>query len=315
MGMRRRWKNYTKCYSIMELIRKFFFKYIHDNWNIGIADIGDDLSPLNIKWMKHEYKDRCFADPFFVEKTKDAYIILVEELVRDARKGRLARLTVDIEDCRLLKNETILDLPTHLSFPNPIVVDEKTYIYPENGASGNTKYYEYDTLLRNPQLLSNLPLTDAVIYRHEDKYYLLYTLGKECNGNVLHVAVADSAFGEYKPIQEITFADNVARRAGNVFQWKGRSISPAQVNNNHYGEGASFQEIAIENGLVSLREIKRIFPSWHEYDKAFHTYNVLDNKVVIDGVRIGWPKISRIYRKLLNYYAIWKIGEPVYIVD
>ena len=232
---------------------------------------------------------------------KEAYIILVEELIRDERKGRLARLTVDIEDCRLLKNETILDLPTHLSFPNLIIVDEKTYIYPENGASGHTTYYEYDTILRSPRLLSNLPMKDAVIYRHEDKSYLLYTLEKDCNGNVLHVAVADNAFDEYKPIQEITFADNVARRAGNVFQWKGRLISPAQVNNNRYGEGISFQEIAIENGLVSLREIKRIFPSWNEYDKAFHTYNVLGNKVVIDGVRISWPKISRIYRKLRKY--------------
>lgn len=282
----------------MGLIRKFLFKYIHDNWNIAIADIGDDLTPLNIKWMKHDYKDRWFGDPFFVGKTKDDYIILVEEFIRDVRKGRLARLTVDIEDFRLLKNETILDLPTHLSFPNPIVVNEKTYIYPENGASGHTTYYEYDTILRSPRLLSNLPLADAVIYRHEDKFYLLYTLGKECNGNVLHVAVADSAFGEYKPIQEITFADSVARRAGNVFQWEGRSISPAQVNNNRYGEGISFQEITIENGLVSLREIKRIFPSWNEYDKAFHTYNVMGNKVVIDGARIGWPKISSIYRKL-----------------
>lgn len=290
----------------MGLIQKFLFKYIHDNWNIAIADIGDDLSPLNIKWMKHEYKDRWFADPFFVGKTKDAYIILVEEFVRDARKGRLARLTVDIEDCRLLKNETILDLPTRLSFPNIIIVDEKTYIYPENAPSGNTKYYEYDTILRSPRLLSDLPLIDPVIYRHEDKFYLLYTLVKDCNGNVLHVAVADSVFGEYKPIQEITFADNVARRAGNVFQWKGRSISPAQVNNNRYGEGISFQEIAIENGLVSLREIKRIFPSWHEYDKAFHTYNVSGNKVVIDGVRIGWPTISRSYTKLRNTCTIRK---------
>lgn len=285
----------------MGLIRKFLFKYIHDSWNIGIADIGDDLSPLNIKWMKHDYKDRWFGDPFFIGQTKDAYLILVEEFFRDNRKGRLARLTVDKEDCRLLKNETILDLPTHLSFPNPIIVDGKTYIYPENGASGHTSYYEYDTILRDPRLLSDLPMRDAVIFRHEDQFYMFYTIGKGCNGNVLHVSMADSVFGEYKPIQEITFSDNVARRAGSVFQWKGRLISPAQVCNNRYGDGVSFQEIAIENGLVSLREIKRIFPSWPEYNIAFNTYNVLGNKVVIDGARIAWPRISRIYRKLRNY--------------
>lgn len=282
----------------MGLIQKFLFKYIHDNWNIAIADVGDDLSPLNIKWMKHEYRDRWFADPFFVGKTKDAYIILVEEYVRDDHKGRLARLTVDKKECRLLKNETILDLPTHLSFPNPIVIDGKTYVYPENGASGDTKYYEYDTVLKNPKLLSNLPLADAVIYKYDNQFYLLYTMGKGCNGNVLHVAVADNAFGEYEPIQEITFADNIARRAGNVFLWNGLIISPAQVNNNRYGEGISLQEIKIENGLVSLQEIKRIFPFWHDYDKAFHTYNVLDNKVVLDGVRIGWPIIRKIYMRI-----------------
>ena len=171
----------------MSIIKKILRKYVYQDWNITIAEMNDDLSLKNIRWMKHSYNDRWFADPFIIGDTENAFIVLVEEYMHTTKLGRISRLTVSKKDCTLLKNETILDLNTHLSFPNPIVVDGKTYIYPENGAAGSTKYYAYGEELKLEGVLSELPLADATITEINEHYYIFATFGEGCNGNILQV--------------------------------------------------------------------------------------------------------------------------------
>jgi len=283
------------------LIRRFLFKYIYQQWNIAIADIGEQFIPKNIKWMKHDYTDRWFADPFIIEETDEYYIVLVEECMRDTQKGRLARLTLSKEDFRLVKNETILDLSTHLSFPNYIDVEGRTYVYPENASSGNTCYYEYGSELHNPKEFSNLPLADAVIFKNADSFYLLYTMGENCNGSRLNVSISKEPLNGYEMFQEVTFNDNIARRAGNVFKWEGRLISPAQVCNQNYGEGVSLQDLTFEHGKINLKEITRMPPPSRDYPKGFHTYNVHGDKVIIDGYRYGSNLLHSIYFSIRKY--------------
>lgn len=283
----------------MRIIRKILQRYVLQDWNIAIAKRNDDLSLKNIRWMKHNYNDRWFADPFIIDDTGDAYIILVEEYMHATRIGRLARLTVSKKDCCLLKNETILDIETHLSFPNPIIVDGKVYIYPENGAAGNTKYYAYGKNLKQEGVCSEFPLADATIVEIKGRYYILATVGEECNGNNLRVYKSNAPLSGYMECQQIRFYDNIARRAGNVFEWKGQLISPAQVCNNYYGEGVSLQALEENNGQISLKEIKRMMPPTKDYPEGFHTYNVYkDNVVVIDGYRYGSKFLHNLYFKI-----------------
>lgn len=277
------------------LLNRLLFKFIHQQWNIAIAERDSNLRLKNIHWIKRSYSDRWFADPFLINELPDSYVVLVEEFMRDSKKGRLARLTISKDDYKILSNETILDLPTHLSFPNPICVEGKMYIYPENGQSGKTLYYEYGETLHNPQELSPLPLADTVIYKKDSTYYMLYTIGKECNGNVLHVACSDMPFGNYKHIQEIKFSDNIARRAGNVFEHDGRILSPAQVCNHKYGEGISLQEVIFNEDELQFKETIRFKPPTKEYPEGFHTYNVYKNKVVIDGYKYTHPLLRKLY--------------------
>lgn len=285
--------------DIKHTIKELLYKYVYQNWNIAIATKNDDLSLKNIKWMKHSYKDRWFADPFIIDDTEDAYVVLVEEFMHSTRQGRLARLTVSKDSFSLLKNETILDIATHLSFPNPIVIDGKVYIYPENGAAGNTKYYTYGEELKQKGVLSELPLSDAIITKINGKYYILATLGEDCNGNNLRIYKSDTPLSGYKECQRIRFKDNTARRAGNVFEWNGQLISPAQVCNNDYGEGISLQVLEIVDGQISLKEIKRMMPPTKEYSEGFHTYNLYKNNVVvIDGYRYGSKILHNLYFKI-----------------
>lgn len=288
---------------IMSIIKKILHKYVYQDWNIAIAERNDDLSLINVRWMKHAYNDRWFADPFIIADTEDTFIVLVEEYMRATKLGRLARLTISKLDCTLLKNETILELNTHLSFPNLIKVDGTVYIYPENGAAGNTKYYAYGKELIQEGVLSELPLADATITEIKGQYYIFATLGEECNGNNLRVYKSNTPLCGYEEFQQIRFHDNTARRAGNVFEWENQLISPAQVCNNEYGEGVSLQVLEEKDGQITLKEIKRMMPPTKDYPEGFHTYNVYkDNVVVIDGYRYGSKFLHKLYfgiRKLI----------------
>ena len=284
----------------MNLMRRLLFSQIHQNWNIALADVGEDFRPVNVRWMRHGYTDRWFADPFIVGETLDEYVILVEEYLRDTGRGRIARLTIDKNDCVLHRNECLLDIDTHLSYPNYMEMDGQTYIYPENAASGNLSYYLYGESLRRIGTIATERLADATILRLQGGYYLLATVDERCNGNVISVYFSKSAFGGYELRQTIEFPENIARRAGNIFSRDGRLYSPAQVCNRAYGEALSIQELSLKaNGDIILHEVKRLTPPSDEYVNGFHTYNVWNgDKLVIDGYRYGSPVLSRIYRRL-----------------
>lgn len=286
-------------------LRRLYNRYVLEDWKIAIADYDSKLNVDNIKWLKHNYKDRWFADPFIVDETDTEYIILVEECMYENLKGRIARLTVTKDDCTLVRNETILDLQTHLSFPNTITLGGGVFLYPENGKAGNTKYYEYGKTLKECGILSDLPFADAVIVKHDAYYYCLFTIGGCSSGNLLHVYRSQSPLEGYSPYQEIAFEDNIARRAGNVFWLDGRLISPAQVCNNRYGEGISFQELTFHDGKMTLKEIKRSFPPTKKYPYGFHTFNVFNNKVAIDGYRYN-KLLRNLYFKTAQFVSAKK---------
>lgn len=282
------------------ILYKFVFKYIHRHWNIAIADLDAELNPQNIRWMKHNYDDRWFADPFIIAENQDSFIVLAEEFMRDSHKARIAQLTVTKEDCTLITNNTVLDISTHLSFPNFFEANGIYYIYPESGLSGHTTYYEYGLPLIEKGELSPLPLADAIIEQIDDNYYLFFTIGEECNGNRLMIYSSKQAFGSFEPFQEIVFSDNIARRAGKMFHYHDRLISPAQICNNSYGEGVSLQAVHFKNGQFKFEEIKRIFPKSKEYPSGLHTFNVWGSSVIIDSYRTKNSLLNKFYMKLRN---------------
>lgn len=282
------------------ILKKYWKKIIQDTWNIAIAEIGDDLTPVNIKWMSHNYSDRWFADPFFLDETPKNYIILAEEFMLSNNKGRICKLTVNKKECRLIHNETLLDRETHLSFPN-IFHNEKceSFIYPENNASGHLTVYSLSEQGPIQTVIIPIPMIDPVFYKKDDGLLLLGTLPEDANANVLHIYKSSHQMDRFEEIQRITFSDNIARRAGNVFKWNGKLIAPGQLCNKHYGEGISLQEITFANdGSLVMKEIKRLKAKEVTKMTGFHTYNVRGNLIVMDGYHYGNEFIHDIYFKL-----------------
>ena len=91
---------------------------LSDMWNIGFVteDIADVVKSdkLHIHWLKHNYTDRWFADPFLLEVTEKQIIVLVEEYCYKIRKGRIARLVISRPDYVLQEMKIVLEMPYHL---------------------------------------------------------------------------------------------------------------------------------------------------------------------------------------------------------
>lgn len=277
---------------------------IEANWNIAIAGLGSDLVPVNPRWMKHSYRDRWFADPFILDEDQGTYTILAEEYMKKTARGRICCLTVTKRDCRLVYNQPLLDLDSHLSFPNYIEYGGEVYLYPENCASGKLTFYRLTAAGPEPCAEMPVPVVDPVVFRHPQGsgFYLFGTLPGDANGKDLHVFSAPELTGPYQELKTISFGDNTARRAGALFQRNGLLIAPAQICNKRYGEGISLQKVIFAaEKTPDLVEMTRMNARTAIQMTGFHTFNVKGDKVVIDGYKFASDFIHDTYFRIRGF--------------
>ena len=283
----------------MKSIRKVLSRSI---WNIGFIDIKDtnDLfEPWNIRLLKHNEK-RWFADPFILEVTDDEIFVLVEEMDFNRDKGRIACLRVDRNTYELKDYKILLELKTHLSFPAIIRDDDEVFVYPENSESGHLLLYKYDfsnNKLVEIKELVNQPLTDAIYYNSEYGEFILSSKQPDPNGKTLYV-FRKGINGDYEPVQCISFNDNTARNAGDIYSLNGKIIRPAQNCNGYYGIGIVFQETTIDKKGFCFNEIGRVgVPKGYN---GMHTFNTYKGVTVVDLRKPVHPIIHAIFLKLKN---------------
>lgn len=262
-------------------------------WNIGFVeeDIHDVLHAgrLDIRWMKHGYGDRWFADPQLLSVTDREVVVLVEEFADSNRRGRIAKLTVDRADYTLKEMKIILDLPTHLSFPFIYRMEGAIYLMPENCKSDATKIYRYDPAtdeLTPVSRVTGMPVTDAVITRTADgREWMLSTKEPTQNKDRLDVYAfnPDTLSIDDTLVQTIAFASNIARNAGEVFEVDGVSYRPAQDCNKCYGNGIVLQRVDYEGGRFTMTDINSFHSDYPEMDMGYHTFNMKNGLIVVDG--------------------------------
>ena len=88
----------------------------------------------------------------------------------------------------------------------------------------------------------------------------------------------------------VSFDSKVARNAGFPFEVQGLTIRPAQDCTRFYGSCVVLQEMAVEQGGLKFRELRRFHSPRFAYSHAFHTFNVFQNKYIAvdaEGFRHG----------------------------
>ena len=263
------------------------------HWNIGFVeeDIHKVLTAgrLDIHWMKHDYRDRWFADPQLLSVTESEIVVLVEEFAYSNNRGRIAKLTVDRSNYTLREMKVILDLPTHLSFPFIYRKGGDIYLMPENCKSDATKIYRYNPATDELTKVSNvtsLPIADAVLTATPDgKEYLLSTKEPMQNKDRLQVYTfhPDMLAIDDIPVQDITFPSNIARNAGEVFEVDGIRYRPAQDCNKCYGNGIVLQRVEYADGRFAITDVNAFHSDYPEMDMGYHTFNIKNGLIVVDG--------------------------------
>lgn len=259
-------------------------------WNIAIVErqsknLQNDLK--NVHWVKHNYRDGWFADPFILDYNDTEIEILVEEFYFATKKGRITLLVVDRESFELKDVRCLLQLPTHLSFPAYYRKDGFAYVYPENSESGRSVIYilnEEHTKLEPLCDLCDKPITDAIIEEIEGKYYILTTLVDDPNGknltiyNLSDLPSLNNKIYKTTYCRSVVFDDNSARNGGRLLSNGNKKYKVSQDCNEYYGKGLVFYEMS---GIGEYIE------SFRHYERGkiigCHTYNEYKELGVIDG--------------------------------
>lgn len=288
-------------------IRSVIHNLKFNKWNLAFVEEGLDeivrSKSVKAHYMKGNNSKQWFADPFILDVTPEHIICLVEELSYKTMKGRIAKLVIDRRTYKLQKVKILLDLSTHLSFPFIFRKNGKIFILPENSASGCSTIYEYNPLddtLASHSVISNRPFTDATLFSHEDKVYLLTTQRPLQNGNVLDIYDfnIETLSASNNPIQSVTFNNNRARNAGEIFMANGKFYRPAQDCNGGYGKGVILQELKITAKGMEFEDYCSFYPDSWVYHMGYHTFNSYKGLTVLDAHGYRFLLLGRILEAL-----------------
>lgn len=276
-------------------------------YNIGFVDGSLESiiagEPMKVNWMKHSYKDRWFADPFILDVTDDEIIVLVEEWYDPIQRGRISKLTVDKSTYELKQLKVMIDEGFHLSFPAIVRKDDGIYIQPESSVNNQLVEYKYkkeSDSFEKLSVISDLPLTDSVRTNLFGDDLLFSTRLPDANGKELGVYSWDESKKEFVPKEYYHFNENISRMAGNFFMCNSKIYRPAQVCIKSYGDAVSIQEVSLDEGKFSFKEIRRIYSPNRDYDLGFHTFNEYNGMIVVDGLGFRRPKLACALRKMKN---------------
>lgn len=276
-------------------------------YNIGFVDGSLESiiagEPMKVNWMKHSYKERWFADPFILDVTDDEIIVLVEEWYDSIQRGRISKLIVDKSSYELKQLKVMIDEGFHLSFPAITRKEDGIYIQPESSVSSQLVEYKYNSESDNFEklsVISDLPLTDSVRTNLFGDDLLFSTKLPDANGKELGVYSWDVSKKRFVPKEYYYFNDNISRMAGNLFMCNNIIYRPAQVCIKSYGDAVSIQEVNLEEGKFSFKEIRRIYSPNRDYDLGFHTFNEYNGMIVVDGLGFRRPRLARALRGMKN---------------
>lgn len=280
-------------------------------WNIGIIeqDVNELLNgaSYSIKWLKHSYKDRFFADPFLYSQTKDEYIVICEEYTFVDRKGKIVLLHVNKENFSLNKITPLISDEMHLSYP----FLRDGMIIPEAYRGGGLFEYEVnrDCIIRKK--ISEFALIDPTWVKLQDVEYVFATTKENEEDAESLLSIFKYANGTLtahvrNPIKRDI---KTSRPGGMFFNRNGVLYRPAQDCEHFYGEAIRIMEVLelSSQGYVE-REVLKIVPKGAEYS-GLHTFNAYDNFIIVDGYKTIINAEKIIYTKFKGLYLFFHKNE------
>ncbi|MFT6144587.1 MAG: hypothetical protein ACJAZO_000686 [Myxococcota bacterium] len=256
-----------------------------DQWQVGFRIGGDPLDLGTFHWPEPPL-DRFWADPFPFEHD-GRHFVFYEELLYADLKGRLCVAEVHA-DGRFDVLGVVLELPTHLSFPQVFAADGELWMVPESVATGEIALYRcvaFPLQWEKHAVLAEGPFVDTAVFPWNHGWAMLTSRTdgpvESANDN-LFAATAPALTGPWTGLDSPVLIDVTgARMAGAPAQVEGRWYRVGQDCSVRYGYGMRLYEL-IDVRANRLEE--HIVAAWSpaSNERARHTWGVAGELVVMD---------------------------------
>lgn len=263
-----------------------FNRFKEKKWVIGFVEGGYEAvfsdRKMTIHWVKNPKKDRWYADPFILSMNDEQINVLAEEYRFSHPKGRIAKLTIDRNKWKIIKVDIVLELRTHLSFPNILRQNGKIYVYPENCRSGKLSIYEYDPSQEKlifKKVICDDGLWDSSITDLLGSWQLF---GGKNNAYCLDIYNWSDI--EKKFVFHKTYQSQKANRqlAGQIFKYKGAVYCPTQDATRTYGGAIEIMKVIKKDDGLEFVPVKRLESPSLRYNQGMHTLNEYNGMLVVD---------------------------------
>lgn len=268
----------------------FLQKFLLGVWNIGVIEesieaLLNNKRTYKIRWVKHKYRDRFFADPFLYKVDEENYYILVEEFPFYSNIGVISLLTVDRRNMKLLNKQKVIEGKCHLSYP---FVYEGTII-PEAFRSDLCMAYVLgEGKIVHSEEVVPWGLIDQTFLKR-DGYEWIFATDKDnplCGLKIFYREIGDLQWREHakNPVSEDIKS---ARPGGHFFELEGQLYRPAQDSEKLYGHRIRIMRVdKLTPDEYEETEVKILSATGNPpYELGFHTFNVEDDFIVVDGYK------------------------------
>lgn len=264
-------------------------KVFAESWNVAWRKKapGEILSDCKTEFTVVKNGFRFWAaDPFVFEYNEEVYIFA--ELYDYIRcRGVLGYYK--LKEKSESKWKPIIVENYHMSYPNIFRLGDEVFIMPEANASGELYMYRAvefpDKWEKCHVLRAGVEYADTTPFIwNGKKKALTYQVTDPYHPELFILDLEDSTLDRKLELP------NVERRrsAGNVFEYQGKRIRPAQDCVEDYGKGIIFYEYGItpdgeyfENEVLELKP-EQLVLSRKLYLDGMHTYNCSEHYEVVD---------------------------------
>jgi hypothetical protein len=304
----------ARCWARMgaHVARKLAELLFHvEVWNVGVtgSDQGVErilrdgaLDAHAITWCPPHARGHFIADPFAYIDDTGAPRLLVEDYDH-AGKGRICELRPPGPGGgRRLELTAALETEHHLSYPClfPDDIHGALYCVPESYQANGALLYRREggawRFVR--RLLHGLPVVDPTLFRHDGRYWLLFTLQDDgAYGNLkLHGYHAESLDGVWRPhaLNPLKCDITSARPAGAPFVAGGQLHRPSMDCAATYGAAVVINRVdRLSPTEFDESAVARIAPAPDgPYPAGLHTLNRMGAAAVVDGKRFAFDLLA-----------------------
>jgi hypothetical protein len=278
---------------VAENIYAKFFRSPH--WRVGWRrlvgpDLWDTQSLQKTSWhLLPDPRIRFLADPIAIEHAGRT-VLFVEDFHHDLQKGVISAVEFDAEG-PIAPAVCVLEEPWHLSYPFVLEAEGNVWMIPESSANREVALYRADPFpsrwVKEATLLRDLPATDATVFAHEDRYWLLTTIANLSHtSSDLYLFSASSLFGPWDAHRgnPVLRDPRAARSAGPITKRNGRLWRPVQDCSRRYGAALGLAEITRLDVGGYEQVVRNVLAPCREWPgRRLHTLSQAGGLEFIDG--------------------------------